>query len=59
MVLPTFVAVYLGASVYWAWAFATAHIVAMAFCFMWRFGMGKWKSMRVIEKGVPEEPVHV
>jgi MATE family multidrug resistance protein len=49
MVLPTFFAVSLGASVYWAWAFATAHICAMAVCFYFRFRSGKWKSMRVIE----------
>jgi MATE family multidrug resistance protein len=49
MVVPTFVAVWLDASVYWAWAFATAHIVAMAVCFLWRFRTGKWKTMRVIE----------
>jgi MATE family multidrug resistance protein len=54
MVLPTFVSVYLDASVYWAWAFATAHIVAMAFCFVWRFRTGKWKSMRVIEAAPPD-----
>ena len=29
--------------------FATAHIIAMAVCFFWRFRTGKWKSMRVIE----------
>ena len=50
MVLPTAVSVWAGASVYWAWGFATAHIFAMAFCFGWRFRGGKWKSMRVIEE---------
>lgn len=49
MVGPTFVVVWLGASVYWAWGFATAFIVAMAICFYLRFRTGKWKSMRVIE----------
>src|SRR5262249_8959525 len=32
MVVPTAVAVWVGASVYWAWGFATAHILAMALC---------------------------
>jgi MATE family multidrug resistance protein len=38
-----------GASVYWAWVFATAHIFAMAVVFFFRFRSGKWKTMRVIE----------
>jgi MATE family multidrug resistance protein len=49
MVLPTFLVVRYGASVYWAWAFATAHVFAMAACFSFRFRTGKWKAMRVIE----------
>jgi MATE family multidrug resistance protein len=54
MVLPTFLVVRYGASVYWAWAFATAHIVAMAACFSFRFRSGKWKAMRVIETISPD-----
>jgi MATE family multidrug resistance protein len=50
MVVPTAIAVWSGASLYWAWGFATAHIFAMAICFCWRFRTGKWKSMRVIEQ---------
>jgi MATE family multidrug resistance protein len=49
MVAPTFFVVRSGGSVYWAWTFATAYILAMAACFTWRFRSGKWKSMRVIE----------
>jgi MATE family multidrug resistance protein len=49
MVLPTFAVVAAGGSVYTAWLFATAYIIAMAGCFFWRFRTGKWKSMRVIE----------
>jgi MATE family multidrug resistance protein len=49
MVLPTFLVVRAGGSVYWTWWFATAHIFAMAGCFYLRFRAGKWKSMRVIE----------
>ncbi len=49
MVIPTFVVVWLEASVYWAWAFATIHICAMAVCFYFRLRSGRWKSMRVIE----------
>jgi MATE family multidrug resistance protein len=49
MVLPTFLVVRAGGSVYWAWWFATAHIFAMAGCFYLRFRSGKWKTMRVIE----------
>ena len=54
MVLPTFLVVRAGASLYWAWAFATAHIFAMALCFWLRFRSGKWKSMRVIEAAPAE-----
>jgi len=53
LVVPTFVVVWFGASVYWAWLFATAHLFAMAVCFYLRFRTGKWKAMRVIE-AVPE-----
>jgi MATE family multidrug resistance protein len=49
LVLPTFLVVRAGGSVYWAWWFATAHIFAMAACFYLRFRTGKWKTMRVIE----------
>jgi MATE family multidrug resistance protein len=49
MVVPTAIAVWVGADVYWAWGFATAHIMAMAVCFYFRFRTGKWKLMRVIE----------
>jgi MATE family multidrug resistance protein len=49
MVVPTFIVMWTGASVYWAWVFATVHIMAMAVCFYFRFRSGKWKSMRVIE----------
>jgi MATE family multidrug resistance protein len=49
MVLPTYLVVRAGGSVYWAWWFATAHIFAMACCFYLRFRTGKWKAMRVIE----------
>ncbi|MGO9913297.1 MAG: MATE family efflux transporter [Isosphaeraceae bacterium] len=55
MVVPTFVVVRSGGSIYWAWAFATAYIVAMAVCFFWRFRTGRWKSMRVIEAVVAGE----
>jgi MATE family multidrug resistance protein len=54
MVIPTYVVVAggvvsAGAAVYWAWGFATAHIIGMGVCFWLRFRTGKWKTMRVIE----------
>lgn len=49
MVVPTFLVVRAGGSIYAAWIFATAHIIAMAVCFFLRFRTGKWKKMRVIE----------
>ncbi|MBI2803583.1 MAG: MATE family efflux transporter [Planctomycetes bacterium] len=63
MVIPTYLVMRYGANVLWAWVFATAHILAMALCFFWRFRSGKWKSMRVIEpvaidvRENPGEPV--
>ncbi len=52
MVVPTALVVGSGGSIYAAWGFATAYILAMAACFSLRFRSGKWKSMRVIE-GAP------
>lgn len=49
MVIPTFLVVTFGGTVYWAWVFVTAHIIAMSVCFWFRFRSGKWKNMRVIE----------
>jgi MATE family multidrug resistance protein len=49
MVVPTFVVVRYGGSIYTAWIFATAYILAMAICFYLRFRTGKWQRMRVIE----------
>jgi MATE family multidrug resistance protein len=54
MVIPTILVWALGGSVYMAWAFASAHIIAMSVTFYLRFRTGKWKSMRVIEPGVAE-----
>jgi MATE family multidrug resistance protein len=55
MVVPTFLIVLAGGSVYGAWWFATAHIFAMAVCFYLRFRTGKWKTMRVIEPELRDE----
>jgi MATE family multidrug resistance protein len=49
MVVPTYLVVGGGGTIYWAWVFATAYIIAMAVCFFLRFQSGRWKSMRVIE----------
>src|SRR5436190_4372616 len=56
MVVPTIVVVGVGGSIYAAWVFATAYIVAMAICFYLRFRTGRWKSMRVIEAGPASGP---
>jgi multidrug resistance protein, MATE family len=52
LIVPTYLVVSAGGSLYWAWWFATAHIFAMAACFFLRFRGGKWKTMRVIEPEV-------
>jgi len=49
MVIPTYFLVQAKANILWAWAFATAYILAMALCFTLRFRGGQWKTMRVIE----------
>jgi MATE family multidrug resistance protein len=60
MVIPTYLVVtyreqlaakfpQMGDPIYWAWGFATAHIITMSICFWLRFRTGKWKRMRVIE----------
>lgn len=49
MIVPTYLLIENGFSVYWPWAFATAYVGVMALCFWMRFRTGKWKSMRVIE----------
>jgi MATE family multidrug resistance protein len=61
MVVPTFLLVRSGGGIEWAWAFATAYILAMAACFSLRFRSGKWKGMRVIEAVVApaESPLGV
>jgi MATE family multidrug resistance protein len=56
LVLPTFLLVQAGGSVYWAWWFATAFLFAAAGCFYLRFRAGKWKSMRVIEPEMEAAP---
>lgn len=59
MVLPTIGAWYYGWGLYWAWAFASAYIMAQAIVFLLRFRGGKWKSMRVIEPVAIDEELPV
>jgi MATE family multidrug resistance protein len=61
MVLPTYLAWKLGWGLYWAWAFASAYIMALGITYLLRFLAGKWKGMRVIESTGPSsgEPVNV
>jgi MATE family multidrug resistance protein len=56
MVVPTFLVVWSGGSLYWAWAAATAYIISMAVCFYLRFRSGRWKTMRVIEPALDGGP---
>jgi MATE family multidrug resistance protein len=49
MVLPSWAAWKFGWGLYWAWAFVTAYVIALALTFLGRFMMGKWRTMRVIE----------
>ena len=49
MVIPSYLAGRYDWSFYWTWGFASAYIAAQGICFYYRFRVGKWKSMRVIE----------
>jgi len=53
MVLPTWLAQRYSWGVLWAWAFASAYIIAVALIFLARFRGGRWKTMRVIEPATP------
>jgi len=59
MVVPTYLAIRLGAGLYAAWGFATAYVCALAVAFLLRFLTGRWKSMRVIDTpgGVVDQPL--
>jgi hypothetical protein len=48
-VLPTWAAWRFHWGLYWAWAFASTYIMALALTFLLRFRQGKWRAMRVIK----------
>jgi len=55
MLGPAYLACVLGGGgIYAAWTAATAYIVLLGALLMRRFRQGRWKSLRVIEHGVPE-----
>jgi MATE family multidrug resistance protein len=56
MVVPSWAAWQYGWGLYWAWTFASAYIVVLAFVLFWRFRGGLWKQMRVIEVKWDTEP---
>jgi MATE family multidrug resistance protein len=58
MVLPAWASWYYGWGLYWAWTFASVYVIALAFVFLARFRLGKWKSMRVIEPIMVPEATH-
>jgi len=49
MVIPTWLAVQNGWGVTGAWIFATIYIGLLAVAFAWRFALGHWRTMTVIE----------
>jgi MATE family multidrug resistance protein len=49
MVIPTCAALYYNWGLYWAWAFASAYVMALGLAMLARFMQGKWRAMRVIE----------
>jgi MATE family multidrug resistance protein len=50
MVVPTWLAWYYHWGLWWAWTFASSYVIALGLTFLVRFRMGRWRSMRVIEK---------
>ncbi|MEA3221890.1 MAG: MATE family efflux transporter [Thermodesulfobacteriota bacterium] len=57
LVIPCYIALeVLNYGIYVAWAIASTYIITLSFSFFIRFYGGKWKSMRVIEEGLPTIP---
>jgi MATE family multidrug resistance protein len=56
MVIPSWISIHYGLSVYVVWTFATAYVCILAIVFLLRFLAGHWKDMRVIE-AVPPQPL--
>ena len=51
MIVPTYLAcMVFGRGLYLAWGFKAAFIVALGLTYLKRFRMGKWRTMRVIER---------
>jgi MATE family multidrug resistance protein len=57
MVVPTWAAWRYDWGLWWAWTFASTYVIALALTFLVRFSMGRWRTMRVIEKAplLPQE----
>ena len=54
LTIPSIIAIsILGAGIFTAWYIVSGYIIILAISFLLRFLTGKWKSMRVIEKGEP------
>jgi MATE family multidrug resistance protein len=49
MVLPTWLTLREGGSIWTAWFWLSAFIIILAFCFLARFLQGRWRTMRVTE----------
>jgi MATE family multidrug resistance protein len=50
MILPTWASWAYGWGLNWAWAAASAYVIALALVFLARFLQGHWRMMRVIER---------
>jgi len=49
LVFPVWLSWKMGWGVYVIWGFATLFVCLLAVSYLWRFRVGKWKAMRVIE----------
>lgn len=45
---------YFDLGLYWCWAMVTFWVCGLGVIYMSRFIQGRWRTMRVIEKGIPE-----
>lgn len=60
LTIPTVIAIaVLGGGIFVAWYIVSGYIILLAISFLLRFLTGKWKTMKVIEKGEASIPVNL
>jgi multidrug resistance protein, MATE family len=60
LTIPTIIAIsFLNANIFAAWYIISGYVILLAISFLLRFLTGKWKTMKVIEKGETSIPVNL